>query len=63
MAEVSAKIQDYMTDAFEGEPDIVKYLDGQDLSGQVITMVNGDKIAYLRCGVVKQVVDNNTLCI
>ena len=43
---VKAKMKDYMAWAFTPEEDIKKYLSGQSLVGEIITMVNCYKIEY-----------------
>ena len=43
---VKAKMKDYMAWAFTPEEDVKKYLSGQSLVGETITMVNCYKIEY-----------------
>ena len=43
---VKAKMKDYMTWAFTPEEEVKKYLSGQSLVGETITMVNCYKIEY-----------------
>ena len=54
-------MKDYMAWAFTPEEEIKKYLEGQSLVGQTITMVNCYKIEYQRCGTVLRVADNAVL--
>lgn len=63
IADIQNAIKSYLTDAFTGDDKIKSYLSSQSLVGQVITMVNGDKIKYLRCGKVVSVINDNVLCV
>ena len=58
---VKAKMKDYMAWAFTPEEDVKKYLSGQSLVGETITMVNCYKIEYQRCGTVLRVADDAVL--
>ena len=58
---VKAKMKDYMAWAFTPEEEIKKYIEGQSLVGETITMVNCYKIEYQRCGTVLNVTDDAVL--
>ena len=58
---VKAKMKDYMAWAFTPEEEVKKYLSGQSLVGEQITMVNQSKIDYQRCGTVLRLADDAVL--
>ena len=58
---VKAKMKDYMAWAFTPEEEVKKYLSGQSLADEQITMVNQYKIEYQRCGKVLRVTDDSVL--
>ena len=58
---VKSKMKDYMAWAFTPEEEVKKYLSGQTLVDEQITMVNQSKIDYQRCGTVLRLADDAVL--
>lgn len=56
-AKVQERLRAYLADAFAADDDVKPYLSGENLVGQQITFVNGDKLHGLRSATVLSVIE------